>query len=415
MSDKPLGKVMLWILALPACAGMLFGIWGWASESRLHRRLAELRDQGIPVAIADLDAQSAHDGRQAVELVRALNRELRGVDPNWQDLCSSEIMGEGGTPLAEEVSARMRAIAENARARELLRQLAELPGHELYAAPGEQGDLMERFIDVMGDIRGVYRYLSVSAHFYRSTGAADRAMDDVLAAARTLRRGGPCLVGHLLRVACLNIVVFEAAETLSAGTFGKETLDALDARLAELDVHQWWREAVLSERAYGLDQFERHLAFARYWPIRPMYNNTLAYYLDTLDYYQHYGLNTPDTATAKPPHKGFSVWNRLVDLVIPAVQASQDASRTGIARIRSLRVQLRIVKQAAEQGAPTEVAWESIDLPAEEKTDPFSGKPLLIRRTDSGWVVYSVGKNLQDDGGKLDDQSDVGVRITFSR
>lgn len=415
MSAKTLGKVVVWTIALIACAGTLFGIWGWASESKLHRRLVELRDQGTPLALSDLDARSAHDGRQAFELVQALNEELRGVDADWQDLCSPAILGEGGTPIAEEVSARMRAVAEHARARELLRQLADLPGKEPYAVPGEQGDWTDRLLPVLGQVRGVYRYLSVSAGFFRSTGRADRAMDDVLAAARTLRRGPPCLVGHLVRVASLNIVLFEAAATLSAGTFGNETLDALDARLAELDVRQWWREAVLSERAYGLDQLERRLGFARYWPLRPMYNNTLAYYVDTLDHYQQCGLNAPETATEEPPRGGLSLWNQLVDLMIPAVQASQDAGRTALAGIRSLRVQLRIIKQAAEQGEPMVAPWESIDLPVEEKTDPFSGEPLLIRRTDSGWVVYSVGKNHQDDGGKLDDQSDTGVRIKFSR
>ncbi len=415
MSAKPLGKIALWTVVLIACAGTFFGIWGYASESNLQRRLVELRDQGIPVTISDLGAQSAHDGRQAFELVQALNQELRGVDADWQELISPAIVGDGGAPIAEEVAARMRAIAEHGRARELLRQLADLPGTEPYAVPGEQGDWTERLLPVLGQVRGVYRYLSVSANFFRSTGRADRAMDDVSAAARTLRRGPPCLVGHLVRAACLNIVISEAARTLSAGTFGNETLDTLDARLAELDVHQWWREAVLTERAYGLHQLERQLAFARYWPLRPMYNNTLAYYLDMLDYYQRHGLLAPNTATEEPPRKGLSPWNRLVDLLIPVMEESRNAGRSALAGIRSLRVQLRIIKQAAEQGDRTEVAWESINLPVEDKSDPFSGKPLLIRRTDAGWVVYSVGKNLQDDGGKLDDRSDIGVHITFPR
>jgi hypothetical protein len=33
-------------------------------------------------------------------------------------------------------------------------------------------------------------------------------------------------------------------------------------------------------------------------------------------------------------------------------------------------------------------------------TDPFSGKPLVYKRTDEGFVLYSVGLNLRDDGGK---------------
>jgi hypothetical protein len=47
--------------------------------------------------------------------------------------------------------------------------------------------------------------------------------------------------------------------------------------------------------------------------------------------------------------------------------------------------------------------------------DPWSGKPLLYRRTDEGCVVYSVGDNLQDDNGTdFDSQTmagDIVLRI----
>ena len=32
--------------------------------------------------------------------------------------------------------------------------------------------------------------------------------------------------------------------------------------------------------------------------------------------------------------------------------------------------------------------------------DPFTGRPLLYRRTDRGFVLYSVGEDPKDDGGK---------------
>ncbi len=50
-----------------------------------------------------------------------------------------------------------------------------------------------------------------------------------------------------------------------------------------------------------------------------------------------------------------------------------------------------------------------LGLPAEATIDPFNGEPLHVKRLPQGWLVYSVGRNLQDDGGKLDDNSDIGV------
>jgi hypothetical protein len=78
------------------------------------------------------------------------------------------------------------------------------------------------------------------------------------------------------------------------------------------------------------------------------------------------------------------------------------------ARVRSLRVLDAI--QAHVPAAGKEVPKLSeLGLPVEATTDPFNGEPLHVKRTPQGWLVYSVGKNLRDDGGKLDDDSDVGV------
>ena len=50
-------------------------------------------------------------------------------------------------------------------------------------------------------------------------------------------------------------------------------------------------------------------------------------------------------------------------------------------------------------------------LPVETTTDPFNGEPLRVKKMPKGWLVYSVGPNLQDDGGKLGDvdHGDIGV------
>jgi hypothetical protein len=34
-----------------------------------------------------------------------------------------------------------------------------------------------------------------------------------------------------------------------------------------------------------------------------------------------------------------------------------------------------------------------------DTTDPFTGKPLVYRRTECGFVLYSLGPDQHDDGG----------------
>ena len=40
--------------------------------------------------------------------------------------------------------------------------------------------------------------------------------------------------------------------------------------------------------------------------------------------------------------------------------------------------------------------------------DPFTEQPLFIRKAESGWLIYSVGFDLKDNGGDVD-QRDVGI------
>ena len=56
-----------------------------------------------------------------------------------------------------------------------------------------------------------------------------------------------------------------------------------------------------------------------------------------------------------------------------------------------------------------------LGLPEAATIDPFSGKPLLVKKLASGWMVYSVGGNLVDDGGVLDTRTDVGVGSVVTR
>ena len=43
------------------------------------------------------------------------------------------------------------------------------------------------------------------------------------------------------------------------------------------------------------------------------------------------------------------------------------------------------------------------DLPSRPPDDLFSGRPFIYRRTSEGFVLYSVGENLKDDGGRARD------------
>jgi hypothetical protein len=49
---------------------------------------------------------------------------------------------------------------------------------------------------------------------------------------------------------------------------------------------------------------------------------------------------------------------------------------------------------------------EQLGLPADVLIDPFDGKPLRYKHTPAGWRLYSIGKNLVNDGGRGEPKDD---------
>ncbi len=92
------------------------------------------------------------------------------------------------------------------------------------------------------------------------------------------------------------------------------------------------------------------------------------------------------------------------------MQAVHDAATRTQAEIRCLRV-LNALQMRVPSGSNKVPKLGELGLPTETTIDPFTGEPLKVKRTPRGWLVYSVGRNFKDDGGKLDDPTtgDVGV------
>jgi hypothetical protein len=85
------------------------------------------------------------------------------------------------------------------------------------------------------------------------------------------------------------------------------------------------------------------------------------------------------------------------------------------ARYQALLIDLALAEYRSKHGAyPKELAALVPEVLKELPVDPFSEKPLVYRLTDKGYVLYSVGPNGVDDGGKPDpvnpdpDNDDVG-------
>ena len=406
-----LKKILKWtgIVLGSLIAVLLIGnaVFVWRSGAVLESRLQAIRDAGDPVCLADLardpippEDNAAVYYRRAKEDIEAISQELLAVQTS-----DSPISREDLQTIEQAMSAYPDVISVVERA----------GGCSDYYRDTDYGVTFNEFlngsIEHVGYYRSISRYLRERCLLLTAKGDRDEALRASIfnfQLARHLDRE-PAIVSHLVAIAVRGIGVGTANRVLRSGPVADSARGALDAELARHDLTESYRHALITERAIGLTAFNE-LNLGRYWPARGYWNNAKIYYLDVMDsqlalasqpYHQVLQAGPPEVAGSMSP------WNALADSVLPAVHAAREATERTRAVIRCLRT-LNAITRLEQQGVEV-TGLADLKLPEEETTDPFTGKPLLMKKLPDGWVIYSVGNALKDDGGKVDDWSDFGL------
>jgi len=100
--------------------------------------------------------------------------------------------------------------------------------------------------------------------------------------------------------------------------------------------------------------------------------------------------------------------------LFPAVRRISERYVHSIATLRTARAALAVERyRQAEGGLPGGLADLVPRFLAEVPEDPFDEQPLRYKVIDGGYMVYSIGPDQADDGGKAGDSMEPGTDITF--
>ncbi len=404
-------KILKVIGAILAILLIANGIWVWTTGSRLEKKLAALRAEGDPLSLADLAREPIPPEKNAAILLRRARSDLEAIEKELMDLYESDGYADGRLSEAELKTIRS-ALQTYPKVIPLLEQAAACEDYDpqLDFTVGPQ-PFLTGYLDHVSNLRPAARVLRFRVLLLLASGEREEAIRSCITMFRLCRHfeREPIMIGYLMSLGCRGYAVEAANAVLRAGPLPEDSREALEAELALHDGVEAYRRALKSERAYGLESF-RELPGRSIWIVgRALWNDAAWYYLDTID--RHVAAASrpyPEVAAtvlaARPDPGGF---RRLGHLVEPAILAGREALERTRARIRCLRV-LNAVQGRAAQGV-TEPKLSDLGLPAAATTDPYTGKPLHLEKTPRGWLVYSVGKDLKDDGGQVSEVQDVGV------
>jgi len=277
--------------------------------------------------------------------------------------------------------------------------------------------LLEPFMEQTSRHRLLYRVLRARSALLVSKGRFDDALATHLLTLRLARhwRREPFIMGYFVTAVCDQLAMDGINQVLQAGPVAANLRQSLDRELTLHDTMEGYDWALKSERAFALSS-ARELpgsGFWQTWLTRGFVNDLKLQLIELFDRFlvkgtQPYGDVVSDKSKATSPGSGLNPLTTVARLLEPALNNLREPAERTRAMSRSLRV-LNALMVRAPAGSERAPKLGELGLPSEATTDPFSGGPLRIKKLPEGWMVYSVGSNLVDDGGKLDGKTDVGV------
>jgi hypothetical protein len=407
--------------------GLVIGlglIW-WAvanarAAARVAEKIAALRAAGEPTSLVDLrrepippetNAMTYLD--QAQDAARAMVSAVDDVEEKATE--EEQNAFEENRPSPAILAAMREALAAHPEVMPLFERAAACPGFDpqwdftLTSQSFIESTLNER----VSSLRNVWRVLRYQALVQLADGKRDDALRTCLTMLRLTRlpHHEPLIVNFLVGMAVRLISIRVTEQVLLSGPVSPELHAELEAELARQDLATAYRESLRSERAFGNECFRdiadseigatyRHL---------PIFKNDQCDYLDLLGF----AIATSDRPfDDEKVHDEFARVSReagsLTRLLIPAMDATREARFRTETLLHALRV-LNAIQAREQAGDASEPQLDKLGLPVEATLDPVNRKPLRIKKTPQGWLIYGVGRNLTDDDGQLKDYLDVGV------
>jgi HAMP domain-containing protein len=416
---KVLKYLGLGVVALVAIALILVALANWMADARLERKVTALRDAGQPVTLVDLirkpippETNAATYLRRARNDVEAIRKEVTAAIDAAPQLDQDRF--DEGHLSPELKKAIQSAFEAYPNVIGLIEKAAECPDYDPQPdLTTDTSAFFESWLDESQSItRAVLRVLNYHALQQVSESQQEEALRTCLLMFRLCRHFDrePMMNGYLVAIACRRVTLDAASAVLRAGPLSDASRDALDAELARHETVEPFEHALITERAFGLQNYRELDRDISLGPIRqPWLKNDACGYLDLFaEAIALSGRPCADADRALMTSNAVVNAGTLTRLIIPALQAMIEATCRVQAQMRCLRV-LNALTRHDQSANAEEPKLSDLGLPVEAATDPYDGKPLHLKKLPDGWLIYSVGKNLTDDGGELADNKDVGL------
>lgn len=379
-------------------------IWVWRSGAKLRAEIESIRAAGDPVTLPELAGQPVAPEKNADTYLSRAEKDLEAIGRELNEVYSSDSFHEGR--LSEEQLALVeKTLAAYPDVLPLLEQAAAAEEYHLVMDYGlSPTAFMAEYTLRLSRLRSVGRLLKARSLLLAEQGNRDAALRSTMLTLRLTRFQDPMIIGYLVNVAVRGMAIDSASRLLQGGAVSDELHHELETLLAQHDTMPAFREALCTDRAFGISSFRETIPGRNNWLFRAYWDPEEIAYLKLIK--QEMTLTElPFSEVTQIRHQTKSgAWGMLGGLVAPAAEKAREAAERDRANVACLRVVNALVRRE-KPDQPPKADLSDLGLPAEASRDPFNGQPLRVKKVAGGWLVYSVGADLNDDGG--DEKKDV--------
>ncbi len=408
------------IVALLLLLFLLFRVTG---SLKLKKQIEVLRNQGYPVTLEELDRW--YNIPEGVKNAADVYMNAFSNYVEWDSEASKALPIFGKAPLparTQTLDASTRQLVEkflsdNEKTLTLLHEAASIE-HCRY--PIDFNQQSDEDASWLKKSRASASLLRLEILIQYDNHDPEKALESIRTSwslAGSL--GTPLLIHRLYKVGIQSWTSQSIERILNRTQLTEEQLMRLAAWIEQSDIDEEYRRALVGEQCLGLHTFQATThnivnqtnsgkGYLLVLTLRKIlglhdrdtmeYINVMKDYIDTVELPHHKRLAAFDSIQKAVDHGERG--NRLTRMLMPAFGHIMQIETSRLAHLRATQTALAVERYRLTEGRLPESLNKLVPAYMEfVPKDPFDGQNLKYRILKTGFVVYSVGYDLTDDGG----------------
>jgi len=416
------------LMGLALIGIIVFVVWRLQLAKDVSRQIAAIHAAGLPASGAEADKYYAavpDEENAALKIADAFDSITTYDDHRSNEVAAIKFPQRKDVLTAEQLDLIVGYCAMNSNSLALAREAVKLP-RSRYDMDLSWGAYT--LLPHLSKLKALARVAVFESLL--NTNEFVTEISTVAGMAHTLDME-PLLISKLVRIAMLNMAVAALENRLNNAGLNDEELIRLMAALANSVRTNQMVDGLIGERAMNVPYFRMSLAEIRRLadageensaahagpPLpgnQPFFLNATGLFERDLRFYLQ-AMETNISLAGKFPinvaqvtNSANQIWRSgehkyyiLSMMLLPALESAIFREATGLAEVRMAQTALAIERfRLAKQSLPENLNQLVPEFLSAVPEDPCDGQPLRFRQLEKGYLVYSVGKDGQDNGGR---------------